>query len=205
MDGPAAGQEYALRLGQSFSRDADRRFHALRYDFKPASILHDEAHEGSLRVYGDKPAQQVRLQFQHARGGGREVVCRGKRRDGKDGEVLLIFEPQSQSFVLERVSGMLTNIKPETDPDDRALADREGEQEEEEGARPPQPGKPGSAALGRADSSDISDSSDSDSDSDSSGSEAAAPRRSPSAAAPPPKRPRPAPTAGDSSDLSDSD
>eukprot|EP01045_Picozoa_sp_COSAG04_P001548 COSAG04_NODE_53_length_30631_cov_16.782261_1_plen_122_part_10 len=54
MDGPAAGQEYALRLGQSFSRDADRRFHALRYDFKPASILHDEAHEGSLRVYGDK-------------------------------------------------------------------------------------------------------------------------------------------------------
>ena len=202
MDGPAAGQEYALRLGQSFSRDADRRFHALRYDFKPASILHDEAHEGSLRVYGDKPAQQVRLQFQHARGGGREVVCRGKRRDGKDGEVLLIFEPQSQSFVLERVSGMLTNIKPETDPDDRALADREGEQEEE-GARPPQPGKPGSAALGRADSSDISDSSDSDSDS--SGSEAAAPRRSPSAAAPPPKRPRPAPTAGDSSDLSDSD
>ena len=205
MDGPAAGQEYALRLGQSFSRDADRRFHALRYDFKPASILHDEAHEGSLRVYGDKPAQQVRLQFQHARGGGREVVCRGKRRDGKDGEVLLIFEPQSQSFVLERVSGMLTNIKPETDPDDRALADREGEQEEEEGARPPQPGKPGSAALGRVDSSDISDSSDSDSDSDSSGSEAAAPRRSPSAAAPPPKRPRPAPTAGDSSDLSDSD
>ena len=204
MDGPAAGQEYALRLGQSFSRDADRRFHALRYDFKPASILHDEAHEGSLRVYGDKPAQQVRLQFQHARGGGREVVCRGKRRDGKDGEVLLIFEPQSQSFVLERVSGMLTNIKPETDPDDRALADREGEQEEE-GARPPQPGKPGSVALGRADSSDISDSSDSDSDSDSSGSEAAAPRRSPSAAAPPPKRPRPAPTAGDSSDLSDSD
>ena len=204
MDGPAAGQEYALRLGQSFSRDADRRFHALRYDFKPASILHDEAHEGSLRVYGDKPAQQVRLQFQHARGGGREVVCRGKRRDGKDGEVLLIFEPQSQSFVLERVSGMLTNIKPETDPDDRALADREGEQEEE-GARPPQPGKPGSAALGRADSSDSSDSSDSDSDSDSSGSEAAAPRRSPSAAAPPRKRPRPAPTAGDSSDLSDSD
>jgi hypothetical protein len=155
---PVAGEEYSVSIGESFSHDTDHRFHALRYDFKPGSIVNDEARDGQLLLSGERNAESARVQFQHKKGSNRRVVCRGRRRAGKDNEVLLIFDPRTRTFVLERVSGVVTNLRHERDPEDLALADEEQHSVAAAAA---------AAAANRSDSDSDDSLSDFDSDSDS--------------------------------------
>lgn len=152
----ATGVEYSVGVGESFSHDADYRYHQLQYQFKPNSILNDEGHDGQLLLSGDRNAEQARVEFHHRKGGARRVVCRGRRRPSKDNEVLLIFDPRAQRFVLERVSGFVSGLRHERDPDDSAMADEEHSRV----------GK-AAAAVGRSDSDSDDSLSDLDSDSDS--------------------------------------
>ncbi len=214
----ASGVEYSVRVGESFSHDTDHRFHTLQYNFKPGSILSDEGHDGQLLLSGERNAEQARVEFDHRNGAGRRVVCRGRRRASKDNEVLLIFDPRTQRFVLERVSGFVSGLRHEHDPDDSALADEESSHM-----------APAAAAATDSDSDDSLSDLDSDSDSDAAdGTSAAAPTSAKTRSGKGPmqdssgegdrmaaKRPRlqqaaarasaSTPAEGDSSDLSDSD
>lgn len=154
---PRTGVEYSVSMGESFSHDADHRYHTLQYSFRPGSILNDEGHDGQILLSGEKNAEQARVEFQHRKGGGRRVVCRGKRRASRDNEVLLIFDPRAHRFVLERVSGVVSGLRHERDPEDLALADEENSHV-----------AAATAAAANCDESDTDDSlSDLDSDSDS--------------------------------------
>lgn len=214
----ASGVEYSVRVGESFSHDADLRFHTLQYNFKPSSILSDEGHDGQLLLSGERNAEQARVEFHHRNGAGRRVVCRGRRRASKDNEVLLIFDPHTQRFVLERVSGFVSGLRHERDPEDSALADEESNHI-----------APAAAAATDSDSDDSLSDLHSDSDSDSAdGASAAMPASAKTRSGKGPmqssgedgvgvaaKRPRleqaaarasaSIPPEGDSSDLSDSD
>lgn len=152
----ATGVEYTVDVGESFSHDADYRYHTLQYQFKPSSILSDEGHDGQLLLSGERNTEQARVEFHHRNGGGRRVVCRGRRRPSKDNEVLLIFDPRTQRFVLERVSGFVTGLRHERDPDDSAMADEEHSRVAASGA-----------GVDRSDSDSDDSLSDLDSDSDS--------------------------------------
>ena len=156
----ASGVEYSVMVGDSFSHDADHRFHTLQYNFKPGSILSDEGHDGQLLLSGERNAEQARVEFHHRNGAGRRVVCRGRRRASKDNEVLLIFDPRTQRFLLERVSGFVTGLRHERDPEDSALADEESSHKTQSSHMP-------SAAAAVNDSDSDGSLSDLDSDSDS--------------------------------------
>ena len=114
---------YTLRLGGSFGPGAGTTCHTLRYDTKPASIVYDEQHPGSLALAGaNAMARHAKVQFDHKNGGGRKSSFGGNARDGKPGECVLILDPATSSIVIERVATS-TYLRHDPDPSFMSASD----------------------------------------------------------------------------------
>nr|CAB3240486.1 ELL-associated factor 1-like [Phallusia mammillata] len=90
-----------LELGNTFRKQHGNALHTVRYDFKPASVdINQEAHV----EIGE--SNEVTITLPHTQGSKNCTVYKGSKKPAQK-ECVLIYDPQTSTFVLERVSSQI--------------------------------------------------------------------------------------------------
>ncbi|XP_022303730.1 uncharacterized protein LOC111111195 [Crassostrea virginica] len=102
---PVDNNVHELKLGSSFDPRSKVAFHSFRYDFMPASV--DTTQQGIVDV-GE--GHQVTVSLPHVEGSGTShTMYKGNKRPSPK-ECVLIIDPQTGTFTLERLSNTV-NLK----------------------------------------------------------------------------------------------
>ncbi|XP_078485086.1 uncharacterized protein LOC100184137 isoform X2 [Ciona intestinalis] len=107
------GTVHTIEMGNTFRKKKRTAFHTVRYDFKPASV--DLNQEGQIDV-GEN--NDVTVTLPHSQGS--QSVYKGSKKPVQK-ECVLIYDPSSGSFTLERITSQIQvkktrqagNIKPQ--------------------------------------------------------------------------------------------
>nr|XP_026690426.1 ELL-associated factor 1-like isoform X2 [Ciona intestinalis] len=107
------GTVHTIEMGNTFRKKKRTAFHTVRYDFKPASV--DLNQEGQMDV-GEN--NDVTVTLPHSQGS--QSVYKGSKKPVQK-ECVLIYDPTSGSFTLERITSQIQvkktrqagNIKPQ--------------------------------------------------------------------------------------------
>ncbi|EQC26106.1 hypothetical protein SDRG_16056 [Saprolegnia diclina VS20] len=106
-DEPAPGQVYGVDIGSSLAEPAeDARpslHYCFRYEFQPASV--DTSVCGLVTA---DAASSVTVSVANASGG---IQFKGKVAESKDVECILIFDPATQRFTLEKLPWSCTQLR----------------------------------------------------------------------------------------------
>jgi len=93
---------YKITLGSTFDQNQTQSLHALKYNFKPAAI--DYSLPGHLTSSEDVPGE-VELALPSTTEGEHHIF-KGPLQEAKANEFVLIFNPETNSFVLEHLSSL---------------------------------------------------------------------------------------------------
>ncbi|CAM9449793.1 unnamed protein product [Chrysoparadoxa australica] len=118
------GKEYPVKLGESFLKErAKKRLCTFRYSFKPASV--DAAGSAKYDALPGREAQVTHQGKVAAGGKAKEVIFQGKTNACVKTECVLIFDEDSNTFVLERLDTAVQSLQPQVDllrPDNQLSA-----------------------------------------------------------------------------------
>uniref|UniRef100_F7BBE5 Transcription elongation factor Eaf N-terminal domain-containing protein n=1 Tax=Ciona intestinalis TaxID=7719 RepID=F7BBE5_CIOIN len=93
------GTVHTIEMGNTFRKKKRTAFHTVRYDFKPASV--DLNQEGQMDV-GEN--NDVTVTLPHSQGS--QSVYKGSKKPVQK-ECVLIYDPTSGSFTLERITSQI--------------------------------------------------------------------------------------------------
>lgn len=103
--GISDGVAYPVQLGESLLYDDCSKLHTLRYNFVPASV--SPSMEGSMTINANNGVQ---LDIANKNEAAPAIEFRGKKADSLKTECVLVFDPDSGAFNLERQYSSIKNL-----------------------------------------------------------------------------------------------
>ncbi|ETV96852.1 hypothetical protein H310_10137 [Aphanomyces invadans] len=114
---PRVGQDYVVHVGKSLNESDDESLDvhcSFRYEFQPASV--DTRVPGLVSTDSAGNTMVVSVAHANAPGG---IEFKGKVTENKDIECILIFDPETDSFTLEKLPlscAQLRHVRKSTRP-----------------------------------------------------------------------------------------